>query len=268
MVAGIKTDKLCKEIDGKYALICDDCMSVMKEMDDASVDVVFTSPPYNDSAVTENDIKTKRHLKYENSEFRTDWLEWQSECIKEMIRVSRKYVLYNVQAILANREDVYRLIGRFASRIHQILIWYKPNAQPQSFPNRIGNSYEMVIIFRGSRFKSLHINSEHYNNVIVQNINANHAYSDKHRAVMSKPFADEIIREFTQKGDIVFDPFMGIATTGVCCAEQGRLFVGTEIHEPYFNLAVDRMMETASQASLFDEINLSCDEQTSLFNEG
>lgn len=257
-----------EEIDGKYTLICADCMDVMKGMEKASVDVIFTSPPYNDSAVTENDMKTKRHSKYETVEYRDDWLEWQSVCIKEMMRVAKKYVLYNVQAILANREDVYRLIGRFAGYIHQILIWYKPNAQPQPYPNRIGNSYEMVIIFRGSQFKSLHINSEHYSNVIVQNINANHAYSDRHRAVMSKPFADEIIREFTQKGDLVFDPFMGLATTGVCCAEQGRKFIGTEIHEPYFNLAVARMSETASQASLFDDEDLLRDEQTSLFNEG
>ena len=68
---------------------------------------------------------------------------------------------------------------------------------------------------------------------------------------MSKPFADEIIREFSQPGEIVFDPFMGLATTGVCCVEQGRLFVGTEIYKPYFDVAVERMEKTINQYSLF-----------------
>ena len=229
-----------------------DCLEVMKCMNDGAVDVVFTSPPYNDSAATARDMEKKRHLKYEHIEYRKDWLEWQSECIDQMLRVTRKYVLYNVQALLSNREDVYRLIGKYADKIHQILVWYKPNAQPQPYDNRIGNSYEMVILFRGCAFEHLYINSRHYSNVIVQNINANRDYCDKHRAIMSKPFADEIIREFTQPGEIVFDPFMGLATTGVCCVEQGRLFIGTEIHKPYFDLAVERMEKTTNQYSLFE----------------
>lgn len=256
-----------KEIDGRYAMICGDCMEVMKVMKDSSVDVTFTSPPYNDSATTVRDIETNRHRKYENIEYRSDWYDWQCEVIDELLRVTKKYVLYNIQALLSNREDVYKLIGHYAERLHQILIWYKPNAQPQPYKHRIGNSYEMVLVLRGQKFKNLHINSEHYNNVIVQNINANHAYSDQHRAVMSKPFADEIIREFTLPNEVIFDPFMGLATTGVCCVEQGRRFIGTEIHEPYFFLAVDRMELEASQVSLFSVQNEEEEEQTCMFGD-
>lgn len=189
-------------------------MEVLKQMKDCSVDVTFTSPPYNDSAKTERDVEKKRHLKYEQIESRDDWLEWQIEVIDQLLRVTKKYVLYNVQAILSNREDVYKLIGHYAEQIHQILIWYKPNAQPQPYKNRIGNSYEMVLILRGKKFKNLHINSEHYSNVIVQNINADHRYSDKHRAVMSISFSDEIIREFTQGGGDCVRPLHGLSNNG------------------------------------------------------
>ena len=241
-----------KVVDGKHKLILGDCLVTLRAMKDCSVDVCFTSPPYNDSAKTERDVEKKRHLKYEQIESRDDWLEWQIEIIDQLLRVTKRYVLYNVQAILSNREDVYRLIGHYADKIHQILIWYKPNAQPQPYKKRIGNSYEMVILFRGAKFKNLHINSEHYNNVIVQNINADHRYSCLHRAVMSGPFSDEIIREFTQKNDTVFDPFMGLATTGVSCVRMGRKFVGCEIYEPYFRIAYDRMVRESSQVTLFD----------------
>lgn len=239
------------DIDGKYLLLCGDCLDVMKSMNDGAVDVVFTSPPYNDTGETDSDIEKKHHMKYEHVEYRDDWFEWQSEIIDQLLRITKRHVLYNVQAILGNKTDVYRLVGKYADKIDQILVWYKPNAQPQHYPHRIANFYEMVFVMRGQKFDKLWINSNGYTNVIVQNINANRDYCDKHRAIMSKPFADEIIREFTKPGEIVFDPFMGLATTGVCCAEQGRLFVGTEIHKPYFDLAVERMEKTANQYSLF-----------------
>lgn len=242
------------DIDGKYLLICDDCMNVLKSMDDCSVDVVFTSPPYNDSGKTERDMETKRHTKYEHHEFRSDWFEWQCSVIDELLRVTKRHILYNVQAILSNKADVYRLIGHYADQIDQILIWYKPNSQPQHYANRIANYYEMVIILRGGEFDKLFINSTGYTNVIVQNINPNHTYSDQHRAVMSKPFANEIIREFTKPDEIVLDPFMGLATTGICCAELGRPFIGVEIHKPYFEIAKERMYKVLDQTSLFTKV--------------
>lgn len=254
-------------VDDKHTLVLGDCMDALKAMKDCSVDVTFTSPPYNDSGKTDRDVETKRHIKYELVESREDWLNWQIDVIDQLLRVTKKYVLYNVQAILSNREDVYRLIGHFADKIHQILIWYKPNAQPQPYKNRIGNSYEMVLILRGQKFKNLHINSDHYSNVIVQNINADHRYSDVHRAVMPLPFADEIIREFTQSGDVVLDPFMGLGTTGVSCIRQGRLFTGVEIYEPYYKMAYERLAREASQVSLFDTFDdiSDADMQHSLF---
>ena len=256
-------------IDEKYVLVCADCMDVLTQMGDCSVDVTFTSPPYNDSAKTERDIETKRHMKYDKVEYRDDWLDWQIQVIDQLIRVTKRYVLYNVQAILSNKEDVYRLIGHYAEQIHQIFIWYKPNAQPQTYAHRIGNSYEMVILFRGKKFKNLYVNSEHYNNVIVQNINSNRTYSNVHRAMMSEPFSDEIIREFTQKNDIVFDPFMGLATTGVSCVKFGRKFVGTEINEPYYLLAVERLQAEASKVSFFDEESEDVfGEQIDFFGDG
>lgn len=244
-----KFDSYC--VNDKYLLIHEDCMKVLKEMPDDSIDVVFTSPPYNDSGKTERDMEMKRHTKYEYIEAREDWFEWQCEVIDELLRVTKRHILYNVQPILNNKADVYRLIGKYADKIDQILIWYKPNAQPQHYPHRIANFYEMVIILKGSKFDKLYINSDGYTNVIVQNINPDHYYSEQHRAVMSKRFASEIIREFTMPEEIVLDPFMGLATTGVCCAEQGREFIGCEIHQPYFEISKDRVHRVADQYSMF-----------------
>ena len=51
-----------------YNLIHGDCLEEMRKMETGGCDVVFTSPPYNDSGKTERDMETKRHTKYSSIE--------------------------------------------------------------------------------------------------------------------------------------------------------------------------------------------------------
>jgi DNA modification methylase len=49
----------------------------------------------------------------------------------------------------------------------------------------------------------------------------------------------------------ILDPFMGSGTTGVACARLGRSFTGIEIHEPYFDIACERIFQAQRQSDLF-----------------
>lgn len=49
----------------------------------------------------------------------------------------------------------------------------------------------------------------------------------------------------------VLDPFMGSGTTGVACAKLGRPFIGVELHEPYFDIACERIRNAYSQPDMF-----------------
>ena len=53
------------------------------------------------------------------------------------------------------------------------------------------------------------------------------------------------------KGDKVLDPFMGSGTTGVACAKTGRSFIGIEQHEPYFDIACERIRKAYAQPDMF-----------------
>ena len=53
-------------------------------------------------------------------------------------------------------------------------------------------------------------------------------------------------------GDIL-DPYMGSGTTGVAAMQLGRKFVGIEIHEPYFNIACERIENAQRQQRMFAE---------------
>lgn len=51
----------------------------------------------------------------------------------------------------------------------------------------------------------------------------------------------------------ILDPFMGSGTTGVACARLGRRFIGIEIEEKYFDIAVRRIEEAYKQPDMFIE---------------
>lgn len=77
-----------------------------------------------------------------------------------------------------------------------------------------------------------------------------------------KPLAlmKELVRLFTNPGDIVFDPFMGAGTTGVAALELGRRFIGIEKNPEYFAEADRRVREAAA----LDRITASFDKMPTL----
>lgn len=224
-------------------------------MDDNSVDVCLTSPPYND--VGKKDIPSDSgnnpygvHKKYlEAEQHIDDWFEWQCSIIDEMLRISKKLVVYNIAGIKPNRENLYKLIGHYSKRIHDILIWYKPNGLPTCTPNAISNTYEYVLLLKPDNVETVKVNSTFYRNVIVNNVNSGNPYADIHHAVMPLSFASELVREFTKENDIVLDPFSGMGTTAVACIRLKRKFIGFEICEEYYNKSKERVEREISAAS-------------------
>lgn len=70
-----------------------------------------------------------------------------------------------------------------------------------------------------------------------------------------KPVAlmEEYVRNSSAPGDVVLDPFMGSGTTGVACMRLGRKFVGIEIHEPFFDMAVARLRGAYAGPDMFSQ---------------
>lgn len=192
------------------------------------VDVTFTSPPYN----------RKRNDKYEEYDDQIkDYYSFLCEFTNLAIQLTRKHIFLNLQTNYYNKQDVYKFIGKYCDKIQNIIVWEKSNPLPAS-GNNITNAFEYFIVIGGTPLKS---NKTYTKNHITTSVNSS-TTTKIHKAVMKKEVCEWFILNFTKEKDLIFDPFMGIGTTGVVCNELNRNFIGVEIIPKYFNYAKNRIL--------------------------
>lgn len=207
----------------------DDCFRIFPTIQTDSIDVSFTSPPYN----------RKRNDKYKNyNDQIEDYYGFCCKAIEELRRVTREHVIFNLQANYYNRADVYRIIGKYADNIVNIIIWEKSNPLPANGHN-ITNAYEFFLVISNKPLKS---NTTYTKNHITTSVNTD-TTTKIHKAVMKQDVSDWFIDKFTKEGMLVFDPFMGLGTTGISCVKTGRDFIGIEKDTQYFEIGRKRIYE-------------------------
>jgi len=210
----------------KIELIQGDCLEKMKDIPDGSVDISFTSPPYN----------RKRNDKYDNyDDTIEDYFGFLLQSIDELIRITKGNVFFNIQKNYYNKEDIFRLLGHYAKEICEVFIWEKSNPMPANGFN-VTNAYEFVIVF-GAKIKSNKTYTKNHITTSVAKMLKNH------KAIMHPEVANFFISNFTKENDTILDPFMGSGTTGVACKNLNRNFIGIELDPEYFKIAEKRINE-------------------------
>lgn len=212
-----------------------DCLEVMKDIPDKSVDVSFTSPPYNR-------VRNDTYEFYDDN--KKDYFNFLTNFTNNLLRITKDYVIVNIQCNHFNKLDFYKYMGYYANRINGVIIWEKTNPQPGNNYNEkentrsITNAFEYFIFLKnGGKFISY--GKELTKNVITTSINSKHFKG--HGAVMKQEVCDWFIKKFTKENDIVLDCFMGLGTTGISCLKLKRNFIGIELDENYFNIAKERI---------------------------
>lgn len=238
-------------------IVLGDCISYMKGLEGKQFDVAFTSPLYNR-------IRNDTYEKFDD--ISSDYYKLLCDVTENLLRLTKGNVIINVQSNLFNKIDVAKWQGRFAEKLKGTIIWIKNNPQPATnFRNgvySVTNAYEYFFVF-GEDTQEFTANTKIYN-YISSNVNSEHF--EGHGAVMKLEVAEFFIRNFSKKGDFVFDPFMGTGTTGVACVHNGRQWGGVEIVSEYKERAEKRIELEKSQLSLFEDIEIEkCFTEQSLF---
>jgi DNA modification methylase len=204
------------------------CFDGFKLLEDKSINHVFTSPPYN----------RKRNDKYEHhNDIIEDYYGFLCNTIDECLRVSKDYVFFNIMKNYYNKQDVFKLIGKYSEQIVDIIIWEKTNPLPAN-GNNITNAYEFVIVFGDKPLKS---NTTYTKNILSTSIN--NQTSKEHKAIMNQEVSDWFIEKFTQENDVILDCFMGTGTTAISCMQFNRKYIGFELQPEYVETANKRIHE-------------------------
>lgn len=129
--------------------------------------------------------------------------------------------------------------------------WIKPDSTPQLNGQCPAQGFEcFVTAWCGSGHSRW--NSGGKRGVYTHNTN-NRDRHGVHPTEKPVSLMREILLDFTQPGDLVFDPFMGSGTTGVACVQIGRRFLGIELNPDYYAIAVERISAAQAQGRLFED---------------
>ena len=279
--------QLYKE-QGDAQLYLGDCLDVLKDMPDESVDLIFTSPPYADQRKnTYGGIHPDQYV------------EWFLPITEQLLRVLKPegtFCLNIKEKVVDGERSTYVLelileMRRQGWRWTEEFIWHKKNCYPGKWPNRFRDAWERILQFNKqkqfkmnqeavmvpmgdwakSRLRKLSDNDRKRMNSSVgsgfgKNI-ANWLERDKayptnvlhlatecankgHSAAFPRGLPDWFIRLFSDEGDVVLDPFAGSGTTLEVALARKRRAIGIEINEDYFQLMARNVCKAAAEPVL------------------
>ena len=245
----------------------EDCLITMDRMEEKSVNIILTSPPYN---------MTKRKCGYADKQPRydvyVDWkneqeyLDWTTNIFKSFDRVLKDngVILYNFSYSTENPALPYKMICSIMNNtsftLADTIVWKKSNSVPHPASyNRLNRCYEFIyVICRTSELTTFQCNKkvvkvspkgQNYYEIIDNMIYAkNNDGSNPHnKATFSTDMCNQLLKIYSREGDVVYDPFIGTGTTAISCVKNNLNYIGSEIsikQIEYFNEWLDKIKNT------------------------
>ena len=240
-----------------------DSIEILKRIPDKSFDLVFADPPYNmqigekltrpdDSKVDGVNDKWDQFSSFEHyDKFSKSWLK---EC-KRILKDSGS------MWVIGTYHNIFRLGYHIQNLNYWILndvIWRKNNPMPNFKGTRFTNAHETLIwasknkksryTFNYQSLKCLNDDLQMRSDWILPICNGKERLKKDGKKIHStqKPEAllHRIILATTNKGDSIFDPFLGTGTTAVVAKKLGRKYFGVEKDKKYFQAAKQRINKT------------------------
>lgn len=216
-----------------------DAIECLKTLDNDSVDLIVSDPPYRVSQHGHSGLggifKTKvgedKKLNgklFEHNE--VDVNDYAGELYRVLKPDSHCYIMTNDRN-LQNFMNVFTNIG---FNFCKLLIWDKQNKITNQY---YMNQVEYILFMYKGRNKQI-------NNCGTSNlISVNNVKNKTHNHPTEKPveLMEILIKNSTNEGDLVLDPFVGVGATALACQNLNRNFIGCEIDKKYYDTAMERL---------------------------
>ena len=219
-----------------YNIYHEDCLVGMSKIADKSIDLVLTDPPYGIN-VAQNGTVGGGSFRGQTTSFPcSDWDNKipTKEYFNEIKRISKNQIIWGGNYFINYLENT-----------RCMLVWYKR----AGLPVRTFADCEIA-------WTSFDRNS------MVFNCRWDGFIRDSKEVKLAHPTQKALllfqwcIKEFSNEGDTVLDPFAGSGTTGIACQNLKRNFIGFEIDKEYYQIAEKRLIENEDKIknSLFSEV--------------
>lgn len=253
-----------------------DCLIGLRELPSESIDMVLTSPPY-DNLRTYNGYS----FDFEN-------------IAKELVRVIKQggVIVWVVgdqtkegsETGTSFRQALY--FKELGLNIHDTMIWHKVNPIPLNH-NRYEQAFEYMFVFSKGKPKTFNplleptLTSGSYThrrntgrvteaatrnrcettevkktkykqNIFDYYVGSKSGETETHPAPFPEQLAHDHIVSWSNKGDIVLDPFIGSGTTAKMCIKTDRKYIGFEISKEYCEIVKRRIADVCYQIDIFD----------------
>lgn len=215
----------------------------MKTMPDRSVDLILTDPPYNIAKYSTGNIPLPGRSAVNN-----DLGEW------DLSEINPQDFVYDFKRIIKPDGNIfiftsYNLLGKWHEAFDsefdtfQYFIWHKTNPMPKIYKNGFLNSCEMIICLWNKGHKWNFSNQNDMHNFFECSIcmGKERMKNPKHPSQKPVKLLKHIISIASNEGDTVFDPFMGVGSTGIAALQMKRQFIGCEIDPVFFDGADARI---------------------------
>lgn len=249
-----------------------DCFSILNNIREKSVNMIFADPPYflSNGGITCKSGKKASVDKgewdkgldvYQRIEYNKSWIKLCKKVLKDDGTIWISGTLHNIYTIgVALEEEGFSIINN--------ITWQKPNPPPNLACRCFTHSTETIIWAR--KIKNGSKGKHYFNYELMKKINNGKQMKDVwmlqsasnsektkgyHPTQKSIALLERIILASTKEGDLVLDPFNGSGTTGVASIRLNRKYIGIEIEKKFINLSIERFDEEINNnLFLYDNI--------------
>ena len=238
-----------KDPNWRKCILHGDSREIIKRIPDNSIDFILTDPPYNLGQHSTGNIPLPGRSAMNNDVAEWDMVdfnpeEWADDFIRILKPTGNLFIFTS-----------YNQLGRWYNCLDHkfntsnFMIWHKTNPAPKIFKAGFLNSCEMIFTCWNKKHTWNFISQREMHNFIESPIcmRPERLSDPKHPAQKPVSILKKMIEIASNKGDIIFDPFMGVGSTGVAALNLDRRFIGVELEEIYFNAAkkrIDAVLQT------------------------
>ena len=221
-------------------IINGDAIEFMKTLEDESVDLIVTDPPYKTTARgnpgnTGGMLNSKIFMQgkvFKHNNVKP--IEYFPEFYRLLKDGSHCYVMTNH----VNLQEMLNTATECGFHFIKSLIWNKGNKIMGQF---YMSQFEYILFFRKGKGKR--INKCGTPDILNVPNKKTKGKDGKNIHDTEKPveLMKILIENSSQEGELVLDPFLGVGATAMACKELNRDYIGIELDEKYYNIACKRV---------------------------